>query len=203
MARDVELDKAIALLHKHCRKVAYKHKLDYEELVSYFYGKLALVHQRWDSAKGVTLEHYFSSTLHGYTCNYLRDCSRRVQIPRASLEIYLKEQELLKAGIVHNSDEDLAEDLGVSTASLRASKLAMSPSYTSLVEIVPASEQTTAYDEAIGILQELNDADYEMLELKYQKHQSNSSIAKKLGLSVKEVSTKLAHLVSLLERTVA
>lgn len=202
MARDLELDKAIALLHRHCRKVAYKHKLDYEELVSYFYGKLALVHSRWDASKGVTLEHYFSSTLHGYTCNYLRDCSRKVQIPRASLEIYLKEQELLKAGIVHDSDDSLAEDLGVSVANLRASKLAMNPSYTSLVELAPSGEHSSPYDEAIGVLQGLDDVSYEMLELKYQKHQSNNSIARKLGLTVQEVSTRLKELVQTLERTV-
>lgn len=202
--RHKKVEENLGLVHSLAKKFLGK-GVDYEDIVSAGCIGLIKAIDNFDETKGFKLSTYAVPAILGEIKRIWRD-GGSVKVSRSLKELYIKisrlnEQNLKEKGIELTVSE-LSEKLGVNseeiTEALSSSRLPLSLNYCNDEDeeqelIIPVCSCEEAVSEKLTLkkaIEELPEADKELIILRYFKGKTQSATAKELNMTQVQVSRK-------------
>ncbi len=201
-SRDVLIEENLGLVYS-CAKKLTGRGVEYEELVSAGYVGLIKAAERFDEKLGFRFSTFAVPSILGEMKRIFRD-GGTVKVSRSLKELSLKAQRAAEEFRKRKGEEptvsELSEILGVSleetaealSASMTVKSLSADDENGSETQIaVPSKEESiTERLTLYQIIEELAPRDRELIKLRYFKGETQTQVAKTLGMSQVQVSRK-------------
>lgn len=171
------------------RKVAMFSGLPVEELRSVALEAMVKLYDKWDPSKA-NFSTWLNRALTFQVLNYLRDHSRMIRMPRLYADTYMKIRKIIGSN-PDISDQDVAEQTGLSESLIRETRRAYQVTYLEINEDTEMPSEDILKDEdslekmmddykgTLTRLADLPEKDYEFLTDVYIHKRAYSTIARK------------------------